>query len=179
MKELRVARSAGFCFGVRRSVELAEELMERSGPSASLGQLIHNEDVVAALEKKGLHVIDSPEQAKAGEPVLIRAHGVSRAVYARLEEAGAQVTDATCPKVKAIHKIVSRAGGEGRFVIIIGMRRHPEVEAICGWCGEHAVFENAAELGAWLQENEQFWKKPITVVVKPRRHAVILPNVVL
>lgn len=166
MKELRVARSAGFCFGVRRSVELAEELMERSGPSASLGQLIHNEDVVAALEKKGLHVIDSPEQAKAGEPVLIRAHGVSRAVYARLEEAGAQVTDATCPKVKAIHKIVSRAGGEGRFVIIIGMRRHPEVEAICGWCGEHAVFENAAELGAWLQENEQFWKKPITVVVQ-------------
>lgn len=166
MKELRVARSAGFCFGVRRSVELAEELLERTGSCASLGQLIHNEDVVAALGKKGLHVIDFPEQAKAGEPVLIRAHGVPREVLARLEEAGAQVTDATCPKVKAIHKIVSRAEGEGRFVIIIGMRRHPEVEAICGWCGEHAVFENAAELGVWLQENELFWKKPITVVVQ-------------
>lgn len=166
MKELRVARSAGFCFGVRRSVELAEELLERTGSCASLGQLIHNEDVVAALGKKGLHVIDFPEQAKAGEPVLIRAHGVPREVLARLEEAGAQVTDATCPKVKAIHKIVSRAEGEGRFVIIIGMRRHPEVEAICGWCGKHAVFENAAELGVWLQENELFWKKPITVVVQ-------------
>lgn len=166
MKELRVARSAGFCFGVRRSVELAEELLERTGSCASLGQLIHNEDVVAALGKKGLHVIDFPEQAKAGEPVLIRAHGVPREVLARLEEAGAQITDATCPKVKAIHKIVSRAEGEGRFVIIIGMRRHPEVEAICGWCGEHAVFENAAELGVWLQENELFWKKPITVVVQ-------------
>ena len=139
MRELRVAESAGFCFGVRRSVELAEELIAETGGCFSLGQLIHNEDVVSALERKGMQVISSPAELKRGDHVLIRAHGVSREVCAALERTGAVVTDATCPKVKAIHKIVSRAQEEGRFVIIIGMRNHPEVEAICGWCGEHRV----------------------------------------
>ncbi len=166
MKELRVAESAGFCFGVRRSVEMAEALLEKEGVCSSLGQLIHNEDVVAALEKRGLRVIDSPTELNSGDNVLIRAHGVSRQTYADLEQVGAVITDATCPKVRAIHKIVSGAQAEGRFVIIIGMRRHPEVEGICGWCGEHAVFENAAELAQWLDENEAFWEKPITVVVQ-------------
>ena len=167
MKELRVAESAGFCFGVSRSVDMAEKLIrENDGCCCSLGQLIHNEDVVNSLKEKGMRVIDSPSQVQAGERVIIRAHGVSPAVYSALENAGAQVTDATCPKVKAIHTIVSRAAQEGRFVIIIGMRKHPEVEAICGWCGEHAVLENAVELSQWLEKNENLWKKPITVVVQ-------------
>lgn len=69
-----------------------------------------------------------------------------------LERSGAEIVDATCPKVKHIHNIVSEATAEGRFVIIIGMRRHPEVEGICGWCGEHMVFETAAELETWLNQ---------------------------
>ena len=147
MKEIRLAESAGFCFGVSRSVDMAEKLMEE-GPCLSLGQLIHNEDVVARLKAGGLRVISSPSEAERGERVIIRAHGVSKAICDELEERGAIVTDATCPKVKAIHTIVSRAAGEGRFVIIIGMRRHPEVEAICGWCGEHAVFETLLNLSS-------------------------------
>lgn len=166
MRELRVAESAGFCFGVRRSVELAEELIAETGGCFSLGQLIHNEDVVSALERKGMRVISSPAELKRGDHVLIRAHGVSKNICAELERTGAIVTDATCPKVKAIHKIVSRAQEEGRFVIIIGMRNHPEVEAICGWCGEHRVFENARELENWLEQERDFWKKPISVVVQ-------------
>ncbi len=146
MKTLRVAESAGFCFGVQRSVELAEKLLDEYGACASLGELIHNEDVVRSLETKGMRVIASPEEAKAGEQVLIRAHGVSPERIAGLEAQGACVTDATCPKVKAIHKIVSRASEEGRFVLIIGMKHHPEVEASCGWCGEHLGVENVAEL---------------------------------
>ena len=145
MKELRVAKSAGFCFGVQRSVEMAESLLAE-GSCASLGQLIHNADVVNALQKKGMRVIASPEEVQPGERVLVRAHGAAERIYDELREAEAVVTDATCPKVKAIHTIVRRAREEGRFVIIIGMRQHPEVEAICGWCGEHAVFENAEEL---------------------------------
>ena len=161
-----MAESAGFCFGVQRSVEMAEKLIEERGGCASLGQLIHNEDVVHALEEKGMRVISSAEELRPGEQVIIRAHGVSRATCQALAAAGAEITDATCPKVKAIHTIVSRAEAEGRFVVIIGMRQHPEVEAICGWCGEHAVFENAVELGNWLEKNENIWKKPITVVVQ-------------
>lgn len=166
MKELIVAESAGFCFGVRRSVEMAEKLIEEKGKCSSLGQLIHNEDVVKRLCEKGMRVISAPYEAQTGESVLIRAHGVAKNVYTELEKTGAVITDATCPKVKAIHTIVSRASDEGRFVIIIGMKQHPEVEAICGWCDEHEVVENAQELRKLLENNPQNWTKPITIVVQ-------------
>ena len=166
MRELRVAQSAGFCFGVSRSVDMAEKLLEERGSCASFGELIHNEDVVRRLEAGGLRVIQKPDELEAGEHVLIRAHGVSREIYERLEKAGGEVADATCPKVKAIHTVVSRAAAEGRFVIIIGMPKHPEVEGICGWCGEHAVFENSQDLEIWLDKNTEYWGKPITVVVQ-------------
>ncbi|MDO5413440.1 MAG: bifunctional 4-hydroxy-3-methylbut-2-enyl diphosphate reductase/30S ribosomal protein S1 [bacterium] len=166
MKEIRLAGSAGFCFGVSRSVDMAEKLIEEKGACASYGQLIHNEDVVARLAARGLRVVDQPMELRPGETVLIRAHGVAKEVYAQLEGAGGEVVDATCPKVKAIHTIVSRAADEGRFVIIIGMPKHPEVEGICGWCGAHKVFENSQELALWLDNNSDYWEKPITVVVQ-------------
>ena len=166
MRELRVAESAGFCFGVQRSVELAEKLLAEHGACASLGELIHNEDVVRALSAKGMRVISDPDEAEAGEQVLIRAHGVSPERIRTLEERGAVVTDATCPKVKAIHKIVSRASEEGRFVLIVGMKHHPEVEAICGWCGEHLVVENVAELAEIWDNYANYWEKPLTLVVQ-------------
>ena len=166
MKEIRLAGSAGFCFGVSRSVDMAEKLIGEKGACASYGQLIHNEDVVARLAARGLRVVNQPMELRPGETVLIRAHGVAKEVYAQLEGAGGEVVDATCPKVKAIHTIVSRAADEGRFVIIIGMPRHPEVEGICGWCGAHKVFENSQELALWLDNNSDYWEKPITVVVQ-------------
>ena len=166
MKEIRLAGSAGFCFGVSRSVDMAEKLIGEKGACASYGQLIHNEDVVARLAESGLRVVNQPRELKPGETVLIRAHGVAKEVYTQLEAAGGEIVDATCPKVKAIHTIVSRAAGEGRFVIIIGMPNHPEVEGICGWCGAHKVFENSQELALWLDKNTDYWEKPITVVVQ-------------
>ncbi|MGN0982011.1 MAG: bifunctional 4-hydroxy-3-methylbut-2-enyl diphosphate reductase/30S ribosomal protein S1 [Candidatus Limivicinus sp.] len=166
MREVRLAESAGFCFGVSRSVDMAEKLIEEKGACASYGQLIHNEDVVSRLAGRGLRVVKQPQELKPGETVLIRAHGIAKEVYAQLESAGAEVLDATCPKVKAIHTIVSRAAAEGRFVIIIGMPNHPEVEGICGWCGAHKVFENSQELELWLDKNSDYWEKPITVVVQ-------------
>ena len=120
MKKIIVAESAGFCFGVSRSVELAEALLAEKGNACSLGPLIHNEDVVAELCRRGLRVADSPEEIQAGEAVMIRAHGAAPSVYEELEKRGALVTDATCPKVKMIHRIVRKAAEEGRFVIVIG-----------------------------------------------------------
>ena len=166
MKKLIVAESAGFCFGVRRSVDMAMKLLDEHGACASLGELIHNEDVVNALKAKGMRVVQSPEDVKAGERVLVRAHGVAPEIYEALEHAGAEIHDATCPKVRAIHKIVAQAKEEGRFTIVIGMRAHPEVNAICGWCGEHEVLENAEELEKWLKSKPDPWEKPITVVVQ-------------
>ena len=166
MKKLVIAKSAGFCFGVSRSVKMAEELLQGGEKCSSLGELIHNADVVNELASRGLRLIEGPADARPGEKVLIRAHGIARSVQQELERSGAEIVDATCPKVKYIHNIVSEAAAEGRFVIIIGMRRHPEVEGIRGWCGEHEVFETAAELESWLSQNPDFWDKPLSVVVQ-------------
>ena len=166
MRELIVAQSAGFCVGVKRSVDMAETLIGELGRCACLGQLIHNEDVVARLKSKGLRVISAPEELEPGEHVLIRAHGVPRETYERLERAGAVIHDATCPRVKAIHNIVSQASAQGRFVVIIGMRDHPEVEGITGWCSDSVVLEDPQEAERWLDAHEDYWEKPITVVVQ-------------
>ncbi len=160
------AESAGFCFGVKRSVEIADKLLRENQSVASLGDLIHNEQVVREMTERGLRVIQDPAEAKPGETVILRAHGVSEQVLRRLEEQGSPVVDATCPKVKAIHAIVRRASEEGRFVIIIGMRHHPEVEGIRGWCQSCEVFENAQELEKWLENTPNIWNKAVTMVVQ-------------
>ena len=165
MKKIVVAKSAGFCFGVSRSVSMAEKLLEE-GKAFSLGPLIHNNDVVAYLEKKGLSVIDTPEQLPSGGRVIIRSHGISKEVYGALEEKNAKVCDATCPKVNKIHELVSEASAEGRFVVIIGMHGHPEVEAVGGWCGEHVICENVSELSEFFNNNTELLDKPITMVVQ-------------
>ena len=166
MKQFLVAESAGFCFGVRRSVEMAESVLARFGSCLSYGELIHNDDVVSALQEKGMRVIASPSEAGSGDRVIIRAHGVSRSVIDSLEAAGAEVVDATCPRVKHIHRIVRRAAEEGQYVLVIGMRNHPEVEAICGWCGACSVIESEEEASAWAQLHPDLVDHPICVVVQ-------------
>lgn len=165
MKQIIIAKSAGFCFGVSRSVDMADKLLS-DGSAYSLGQLIHNDDVVRHFEQKGLRVLNSPEELPEGERIMIRSHGVSKSVYEQLEGRGAKVTDATCPKVKRIHELVSAASAEGRFVVIIGMHGHPEVEAVRGWCSACVVCENAAELADWSEKNGDLLTNPITMVVQ-------------
>ncbi len=166
MRELILAESAGFCFGVQRSVEMADSLLDTYGAVSCLGELIHNEEVVSELRARGLRIIASPGEAAAGEHVMLRAHGVAESVYRELEQRGAQIHDATCPKVVYIHKIVSKARDAGEFVLIVGMRQHPEVEAICGWCGAHEVVETPEELASWLEMHPEIWSQPVTLVVQ-------------
>lgn len=165
MKSFTIAKSAGFCFGVSRSVELAERLLA-DGPVYCLGQLIHNDDVVNRLCHKGMTVIASPEELPEGERVIIRSHGVAKAVYERLNARRAVIFDATCPKVKRIHKIAEKAAAEGRTVIILGMRGHPEVEAIEGFGGERFVVQDAGELEKLLSGDKSLLDKALTMVVQ-------------
>lgn len=165
MREYTVAKSAGFCFGVSRSVELAQKMLE-DGAAYSLGQIIHNDDVVSYLARRGLSVINSPEELPEGARVIVRSHGVSRAVYEELCSRTDKVTDATCPKVKRIHELVSQATADGCFVVIIGMHGHPEVEAVKGWCSDCVICENAEELSVWYEESGKLLDKPITMVVQ-------------
>ena len=165
MSRVILAKSAGFCFGVSRSVKMAEELL-KSGPCKSLGPLIHNEDVVSDLARRGLEVISDTSEVRPGDRVMIRSHGVSQAVEDALRAAGAEITDATCPNVSRIHRLVAEASANGRQVIVIGTAGHPEVQAICGRCTEPVVVGNAAELANWLENNVDKRTEPITVVVQ-------------
>ena len=178
-----VAKNAGFCFGVNRAVEMVEQAASSGKQVATLGPIIHNRHVVDKFQKLGVRVIDSPEQAQPGTTVIIRSHGVTRAVIQSLEERGVEIMDATCPFVKRIHGIVEKAEQEGRLPIIIGTRSHPEVEGIAGWCSDCRIFESAEELEKWaLQEKipedfpicmvcqttstENSWKKSVQMAKK-------------
>ena len=131
------AQTAGFCFGVKRAVDQVYELAgKENGPVYTYGPIIHNEEVVNDLEKKGVKVLHTEEELCALKEgtVVIRSHGVSRVIYERIQEKGLTLVDATCPFVKKIHRIVKREGENGRDIIIIGNADHPEVEGIKGWC---------------------------------------------
>ena len=129
---VEVAAHAGFCMGVSRAVEKAEAMARDGIPSCTLGELIHNPDVIRRLAERGLEPIRKPEEA-AGRRVLIRSHGVSPEVLEQLRAAGNQVLDLTCPFVDKLHRIVEEESRDGTPVILIGERDHPEVRGTAGW----------------------------------------------
>ncbi|MCD8342653.1 MAG: bifunctional 4-hydroxy-3-methylbut-2-enyl diphosphate reductase/30S ribosomal protein S1 [Clostridiales bacterium] len=158
------AKSAGFCYGVRRAVELAEQTVEAGTPCVMLGPIIHNAHVVEAFARRGMGCVSSVEEVPEGCAVLIRSHGESRAVYQALAERGVPVVDATCPNVSRIHNLVSEAEEKGRIPVIIGKKSHPEVLATAGWCRGAIVLETAEELEKWLKEGENRCDLPLTLV---------------
>ena len=162
--KLELARSAGFCYGVRRAVELAEQAAAQGTPCVMLGSIIHNQAVIGRLAEQGLRSVKTPEEVPDGASVIIRSHGESRAVYKTLESRGAQILDATCPNVTRIHEIVRQAEEQGRRPVIVGTPDHPEVTAIAGWCREPVVVSGAEALEKWLLEAPDRRNLPITLV---------------
>lgn len=162
--KVMMAKSAGFCFGVRRAVQLAEKIAAGDAPYVMLGPVIHNDHVIEHLAEQGVGCVERVDQVPPGCGVIIRSHGEGKAVYDKLQEMGCPVADATCVKVAKIHQIVQDASRRGRQVIIIGDPVHPEVTAIAGWCTGAKIFRNATELGEFLKEYEENPQKPITLV---------------
>lgn len=159
-----LAESAGFCYGVRRAVELAEEQAARGVSCVMLGSLIHNRDVTRRLAAQGLQVVDSPEEVPDGAAVIIRSHGESRTVHEEFARRGVEVLDATCPNVTHIHKIVAEAENRGRQPVIVGTPDHPEVLAIEGWCRAPVVVSGEKDLEKWLETGENRNNLPLTFV---------------
>lgn len=149
--KVTLAKSAGFCFGVSRAVDMVEKAAQEGKQVVTLGPIIHNHHVVDRFRALGVQVIDTPEDAQPGQTVIIRSHGVAKSVYERLQERGVEIVDATCPFVKRIHNIVSAAWEEGRLPIIIGTPTHPEIEGIAGWCGDCRIFESPEALQSWAE----------------------------
>ena len=135
--KINIAKSAGFCFGVKRAVDTVYKESSKKNVY-TFGPIIHNDEVVADLERQGVHVINDSKEFKSLSEgtIIIRSHGVSKAIYEEILNAGLDLVDATCPFVRKIHKIVER---DGRVIIIIGNNHHPEVEGIMGWCQTHPI----------------------------------------
>ena len=144
------AKSAGFCFGVKRAVDTVYEQVEKQTGKQiyTYGPIIHNEEVVKDMEAHGVKVLRGEEELKGLEEglVIIRSHGVPKRICDLMDEKGIEYVDATCPFVKRIHKIVAEESEKGSRIIIIGNPDHPEVEGIRGWAGENVtVIKNAEE----------------------------------
>ncbi len=131
-----LAKSAGFCFGVKRAVNMVYEEVDKSkGPIYTYGPIIHNDEVVKDFENKGVKLVkDLKELADLPKgKIIVRSHGISRAEYEQMENYGFEVVDATCPFVRKIHRLVDEHSANGEYIVIIGNPKHPEVCGICGW----------------------------------------------
>ena len=143
------AKTAGFCFGVARAVDMTYSLLAGGTRVATLGPLIHNPQCVADLERGGAVTVAMPGQVPAGYEVVIRSHGVPQSIYDELAALQVPVHDATCPFVAKIHRIAARAGAEGKTLFVAGDSSHPEVQGIVGHaCGPVCVFSSLEELKA-------------------------------
>ena len=144
------AKTAGFCFGVKRAVDTVYEQLEKASESTTIytyGPIIHNEEVVKDMKQKGIIVLQSEAELDAltEGTVIIRSHGVEKAIYDKLNAKGIKIVDATCPFVKKIHNIVQKESTNGNYIIIVGNPQHPEVEGIRGWAGIKAVVVQTKE----------------------------------
>ena len=166
--KIKIAKTAGFCFGVDRAVKIAfEQAAAHPNGVCTLGPIIHNPFIVSQLQQMGVTVIDSLEQNTDNRLVVIRSHGVGRDVYRKMEEMGLRYVDATCPYVAKIHSIVADAGREGATVLIAGDSSHPEIQGIVGHCqGEHYVFSDEAALLNLLEKENNLTKKPLVLVAQ-------------
>ncbi|MGL6107056.1 4-hydroxy-3-methylbut-2-enyl diphosphate reductase [Romboutsia sp.] len=143
---VKIAKEAGFCFGVKRAMKMAwDELEVNSDEIYALGPLIHNKQAVSKYEEKGLVTVEKVENVPQNKKIVIRSHGVTEKVYKDVKERDLHIIDTTCPFVKKIHKIVKREHDKGREIIVIGDRKHPEVIGINGWCENTATIIKTLE----------------------------------
>lgn len=174
MSKVTVAKSAGFCFGVDRAVKMVYGELEKGTRVATLGPIIHNQDVVDDMTAKGARIISSVDELEEGETVVIRSHGVDREVYRQIEAKGNRMLDATCPFVSRIHHIVSEKTKEGYFILIAGDKGHPEVQGIVGHCDQnYLVFKDNVELSDFFENSYKKFGKKLAFVEQTTYNIVV------
>lgn len=163
-KKLTVAETAGFCYGVKRAVDMAYEASKRYERIYSLGPIIHNASVVGDLEKRGVRVIEDASCVKEGDAVIIRSHGASKEEYAELKRLGAVIIDTTCPNVKHIHRLAEECSGRCERILVAGDKDHPEVKGILSYIDDGEVFADCEELLKLLRKSCEKFKKTIAIL---------------
>lgn len=171
--KLTVAKSAGFCFGVRRAVDLVFEKASGPEPVCTLGPIIHNPQIVGQLEERGVEIVPRVEDCAPGALLVIRSHGVGADVYAEIARRGISYADATCPFVAKIHQTVREESQKGRLILIAGDENHPEVQGILGHCtGGYIAFKTADELKKRLEEIPNKNKIGFSMVAQTTFHTI-------
>ncbi len=174
MSKVTVAKSAGFCFGVDRAVKMVYSELENNTRVATLGPIIHNQDVVNDMKAKGARIIESVDELEKDETVVIRSHGVGREVYEKIAAKGNRMLDATCPFVSRIHKIVAEKTAEGFFILIAGDKNHPEVQGIVGHCDKNfLVFKDNFELKDFFEKKYKNFGKKLAIVAQTTYNIVV------
>ena len=175
-REIIVADSAGFCFGVKRAVGIAEDFAEKGIPAVTLGEIIHNPTVVEDLRARGVYPVESVSEVPEGATLILRSHGVPLSVIEELDKKCIPYADATCPFVARIHRIVAERTAAGDTVIITGNPDHAEVKGIVGHAkGDVRVVRNLEELEELSKTEENLcgkWKNIIKHMGLPRRNAL-------
>jgi len=162
--QITLAKTAGFCFGVNRAVNMVYELAEKE-KVCTLGPIIHNTEVVNELKEKGVMIADTPSQVPKGYKVVIRSHGVPKSIYEEIESLSLEYADATCPFVSKIHKTVQKASENNSTVLIIGDKNHPEVIGIQGYCtGNFFVANGHIEAENIVNIHKELKNSAVTVV---------------
>ena len=160
------AESAGFCYGVERAVDLARAAAKEHSGCVMLGHIIHNSHVVEELAALGVRKVDSVEEVREGETVIIRSHGEKKETFQRLAELGATCLNATCPNVLRIQKLVEKADREGRTPVIIGEKHHPEVLGVASFSDKSVILENVEDAEKWLNEDVSRRDLPLTIAAQ-------------
>ena len=184
MREIKIAKSAGFCFGVKRAVNLVYDQVGNAKKVYTYGPIIHNEEVVSDLERKGVHVLSEEDidamlahdgREDDAKEIVIRSHGIGRDAYKKLEQLGFEIVDATCPFVKKIHRIVQEETEQGHCVVIVGDENHPEVCGIRGWCVREPIIVNSVEQA---QKKLDFLDKNVFIVAQTTFNDVKFKDIV-
>ena len=167
MRKITLAKTAGFCFGVNRAVNLLGKMVDEGKSVCTLGPIIHNPQVIADFENRGVRIIDSPEQCSKDDVLVIRTHGITKELLDEVKKASPNYCDATCPFVQKIHKTVSENSDADSVTLIAGDKTHPEVIGIRSYCnGESFVFNSEEELDEIIKSNPDLDKKHLILVAQ-------------
>lgn len=150
-----LAKTAGFCYGVNRAVELAEKQNASDKKTVTLGPLIHNPSVVENLKEKGIYCVNSQNEIEENTRVIVRTHGISKEIFSELQEKFCEIIDATCPFVKKIHNYVEKYSNISYNIIVTGYENHPEVDGILGWCENATVISSVDDAESYVSDNEK------------------------
>lgn len=181
-REILTAANSGFCFGVKQAIEKTEEEIRRKAESSSPGRiytwgpLIHNKTVTDGLKEKGVSILDSLENVKPEDVIIVRSHGETKEFFEKARARNCKIIDATCPFVKKIQQLAEKAHRKGKQVVIVGDRLHPEVKGINGWCDNSAITVNSVEDAEGVLENHNrnlFFLVAQTTIKKELLNAVI------